>query len=137
MITITPRLDIDAEGKYCEHCRWMEQCPPGCRIFRQSLQRCLGGGTLRCAACLEAEHSSAAGWQPIETAPKTGEHILAGIFGAGCGFGGPNWQAHCMVVHYWSNPGEEGFYPSNGPDETYPATHWRPLDADQRPKETK
>ena len=69
-------------------------------------------------------------WQPIETAPKTGEHILVADFSRkGFGFCGGKEQSWQDVVHYWSNPGEEGFYMSNGPEDppvTW-ATHWMPL----------
>jgi hypothetical protein len=76
-------------------------------------------------------NGQASKWQPIETAPKTGEHILAAIFDGGLGFGhcGGKQQANYDVVHYWQgiSPDEDGFYPSNGPDQKYPATHWMPL----------
>lgn len=73
---------------------------------------------------------SQAGWRTIDSAPKDGTHILA------CA--GPynkTWTfAHRppCVIHYWDNPGEEGFYLSAGgyPDElAFQATHWMPLSA--------
>jgi heme oxygenase len=55
MTTITIRIKIAADDKYCHHCRWLEACPPGCRLLSHNLYRCLGGGILRCKECLEAE----------------------------------------------------------------------------------
>ncbi len=89
-----------------------------------------------CAKLAEAQGSqTGTRWLPITTAPKTGEHILAARFDGGTGFGfcGGKQQADCDVVHYWDNPGEEGFYPSNGPDVIFQATHWQPLEGLPRP----
>lgn len=136
---ITVTTTIGTEGTRCWMCSHGPASGPLCELFgKRRTMSPPGAPWSRLLECLEAEQKPAASpWQPIETAPKTGEHILAAIFGAGCGFGGPNDQAHCMVVHYWSNPGEEGFYPSNGPDKAYPATHWRPLESDQRNTEAR
>lgn len=81
-------------------------------------------------AALAARSAAArpADWEPIESAPKTGEHILASVQG-GTGFG---WiqgkhQAWTCVVH-WFN---DGFYASTfGCDQPTPfadLTHWKPL----------
>lgn len=76
------------------------------------------------------------GWKPIESAPKDGRHVLLADFTLGAtGFGWYNginvpWMA---VAHYWSNPGEEGFYLSSGASaecDDAPltwATHWMRL----------
>lgn len=68
-------------------------------------------------------------WQPdADTAPKDGTHVLACY-----GPYGPHWgfdQRPPAVVHYWNNPGEEGFYLSSGgnPDEEpFLFTHWKLL----------
>ena len=72
-------------------------------------------------------------WQSIETAPKTGEHILGADFTPGrVGFGmcGGKHQSMMTTVHWWNNPGEEGWYIScsqNDSSEPFPATHWQPL----------
>lgn len=67
-------------------------------------------------------------WQPIDTAPKDGTHILAcpdARYDATWTFA----QAPPFVVHYWDNPGEEGFYLSSGGgdlDAICPG-YWQPL----------
>jgi hypothetical protein len=72
-------------------------------------------------------------WQPIDSAPRDGTHILAcdaqRSFGYMNGAELPPVQA---VVHWWANPGEEGWYHSSvhleNPDEPpFPATHWKSL----------
>ena len=80
-------------------------------------------------------------WQPIETATKDGTHILA-CNAAWAPYG--QWQAPPTAVHWWSNPGEEGFYTSvneREPEQPFPATHWMALpppppnnSVEQRPK---
>lgn len=68
-------------------------------------------------------------WNKEDSAPKTGEHILVAIFPEhGFGKCGGKFQSWMDVVHYWDNPGEEGFYMSNGPGD-FPVnfTHWMPL----------
>lgn len=75
-------------------------------------------------------------WQSADTAPKDGTHILVahGPYSERWGF----MQSPPMVVHYWSNPGEEGFYLSNGlvegsyNDEPIKFTHWSPLGHEPR-----
>lgn len=69
-------------------------------------------------------------WQSIETAPRDGTHILA--CDATVAYD-EHWtfnQRPPTVVHWWSNPGEEGFYTSVNelePQEPFRATHWKPL----------
>lgn len=69
-------------------------------------------------------------WQPIETAPKDGTHILVCL--------GPydfhNFNSRPpMVVHWWGYEGESGFYLSTGivqdsyNDQPIEFTHWMPL----------
>jgi hypothetical protein len=71
-------------------------------------------------------------WRPIITAPRDGTHILA------CDASMPysaTWtfnQRPPTVVHYWDGMGapDAGFYTSVNelaPENTFPATHWRPL----------
>lgn len=78
---------------------------------------------------LEAEGG---GWLDISTAPKDGSHFLA--CDARIPYG-PQWgfdQRPPTVVHWWGNPGEEGFYTSVNefePQEPFAATHWQPLSA--------
>jgi hypothetical protein len=70
-------------------------------------------------------------WQTADAAPKDGSHILVcrGPYGTHWGFN----QSPPMVVHWWGNPGEEGFYLSGGivqdsyNDAPVEFTHWRPL----------
>ncbi len=72
------------------------------------------------------------GWKGAESAPKTGEHILVTVLGNnGFGYCGGKYQDFCAVVHYWDNPGEEGFYLSSGNDDenTIHFTHWISLSA--------
>lgn len=61
----------------------------------------------------------AAGWRPIETAPKDGTHVLAW-------FPEPE-EYEVMIVRYWAD-GE--LWMTVGPveDDVYP-THWMPLPA--------
>jgi hypothetical protein len=69
-------------------------------------------------------------WRDISTAPKDGSHFLA--CDARVPYG-PQWgfnQRPPTVVHWWGNPGEEGFYTSVNelePQEPFAATHWQPL----------
>jgi hypothetical protein len=70
-------------------------------------------------------------WRPASEAPRNGTHILV------CrGPYGPNWsfdQEPPCVVHWWGNPGEEGFYLSHGlvensyNDAPIDFAHWLPL----------
>lgn len=61
--------------------------------------------------------------------PKDGTHILVC-----CGPYDQHWgfnQRPPAVVHYYNNPGEEGFYLSNGAredDDPFEFTHWQPLE---------
>ena len=52
--------DIEVEGRYCAaSCRHLRGArPTECALWSQKLERCLGGGPLRCAECLEAEKKS-------------------------------------------------------------------------------
>lgn len=52
--------DIEVEDKYCAMtCRHLRGARPAeCALWPQKLERCLGGGPLRCAECLIAEKES-------------------------------------------------------------------------------
>ena len=75
------------------------------------------------------------GWKPIEGAPRDGRHILAADFSPGAGFGWFNGVnvPFMAVVHYWPQPGEQGFYLSSGASSEIDdqpltrLTHWMPL----------
>lgn len=86
-------------------------------------------GDKRAVVCAECAYNN--GWRLAESAPKDGTHILAcrGPYNEHWGFD----QSPPAVVHYWSNPGEEGFYLSHGlvdgsyNDAPFEFTHWRKL----------
>jgi hypothetical protein len=69
-------------------------------------------------------------WMEAQSAPRDGSHILVTQLGEqGFGICGDKWQDWTAVVHYWSNPGEEGFYLSSGNDAdgVIHFTHWMPI----------
>lgn len=97
---------------------------------------CLG-----CGASVEASvegvevdrwNTRKAAWEDIESAPKDGTHFLAATIGTSFGyFNGEPAPEVQTVVHWWGNPGEEGFYTSVNelePQRPFPATHWKPLE---------
>ena len=57
-LTITVPVQISVDAQYCHQCAWMENCPPGCRLFKVPLCLCLDGGPLRSEECLEAERKT-------------------------------------------------------------------------------
>lgn len=73
------------------------------------------------------------GWRSILTAPKDGTHILACNAARSFGWAdGKPLPPQQTVVHWWANPGEEGFYTSVNelaPERPFAATHWKQLDA--------
>jgi hypothetical protein len=65
------------------------------------------------------------GWQPIETAPKDGSHILACRIPIGIRV---TVNTHPPTVVHWF---DDGFYTSVNelaPERPYDPTHWQPLD---------
>lgn len=60
-LNITVSADIVVDDKYCdEACHYHKPAPSisipaWCRLFGRPCEHCLGGGPLRCEACLEAE----------------------------------------------------------------------------------
>lgn len=76
----------------------------------------------------DPEPSSA--WRPIESAPRDGTHFLACNASPAYGEYRTFNQQPPAVVHWWGNPGEEGFYLSVTEQEAerpFRATHWMPL----------
>lgn len=73
-------------------------------------------------------------WQDAASAPKDGSHVLVcrGPYSEHWGFS----QSPPAVVHWWGNPGEEGFYLSHGltseTDQPFEFTHWKPLGFEPR-----
>lgn len=68
------------------------------------------------------------GWQPIETAPKDGTHILA--YRSPLGIRVTNITNPPTVVHWFGDSDEPGFYTSvneREPDYPFHPTHWQPL----------
>ena len=67
-------------------------------------------------------------WQPIETAPKDGTHILAYRLPVGIRF--TNNTNPPTVVHWFDDSDEPGFYTSvneRAPEHPFNPTHWMPL----------
>jgi len=68
-------------------------------------------------------------WQPIETAPKDGSHILACRIPIGIRV---TVNTHPpTVVHWFDDPDHPGFYTSvneMAPNNPFDPTHWQPLD---------
>lgn len=89
--------------------------------------------TMNCSTPLKPGSLHRDGWRPASSAPKDGTHIqvCAGPYSAHWGFN----QSPPAVVHYWSNPGEEGFYLSHGlvegsyNDKPFRFDRWRALGA--------
>lgn len=92
--------------------------------------------TMNCSRPVKSLALSADDWRHSDSAPKDGTHILVctGPYDENWGFN----QSPPVVVHYWGNPGEEGFYPSSGivegsyNDEPVKFTRWRSLGSTPR-----
>lgn len=68
-------------------------------------------------------------WQPIETAPRDGTHILACRIPIGIRV--TIMTCPPTVVHWFDDPDEPGFYTSVNelaPEHPYNPTHWQQLD---------
>lgn len=81
---------------------------------------------LRC----QSPSATASEWQPIETAPKDGTHILAHRLPIGIRV--TNLTNPPTVVHWFDDPDEPGFYTSvneRAPEHPFSPTHWRQLPA--------
>lgn len=81
-------------------------------------------------AILERRHAEKLQWQPIETAPRDGSHILAYRLPIGIRF--TNNTNPPTVVHWFDDPEQPGFYTSvneRAPEYPFNPTHWKPLDA--------
>ena len=57
-VKILVQVEVSADPQYCEQCKWLEHCPPGCRLFNTALRLCLAKAPLRCEACLDAERDT-------------------------------------------------------------------------------
>ena len=56
---VTVTTDIEVEGKYCAaSCRHLRGARPAeCALWPRMLNRCLGGGPLRCSECLAVKQA--------------------------------------------------------------------------------
>jgi len=75
-------------------------------------------------------------WQPIDTAPKDGTHILAFRVPVGVSF--TNLTNPPTVVHWFDDQDEPGFYTSvneRAPEYPFNPTHWMPLPAPPIPQQ--
>ena len=95
---------------------------------------CLDGMcTMNCSRPMKPGSERPNPWKTADSAPRDGTHILV------CkGYYGPEWgfdQSPPMVVHYFADEDEPGFYLSSGlvqdsyNDHPIEFSHWRPLGA--------
>lgn len=53
---IKVEVEIKTDGKYCdEACEYYDWDWDKCSLFHYDLEKCLGGGPLRCKKCLATE----------------------------------------------------------------------------------
>lgn len=83
-LTILIPVKIVTEGKYCDAlCPQLIAYKPCCLAFEKQLDTCLGGGPLRCAACIEAERNPvvspiSGGYRPTDGPDKAPERVPEG-----------------------------------------------------------
>ena len=98
-VTVTRTAEISTDGnyractekEYCQHLHGVFSVPVArCELFKKKLQRCLGGGPLRCVECLEAQRDTketftAGSAEEVERTPGQ-PHPYRIVKGCDCGY---------------------------------------------------